>query len=93
MEVPRPGVKSELQMPADTTATTMPDPSLRHSSWQHRILDPLSKAGDQTHVLMDPSPGTALMLAEPILSGGSVFPIKMEGARAPPTLSCRKLRP
>ena len=37
----------------------MPDPSriwdLHHSSWQRRILNPLSKAGDQTHNLMVPS--------------------------------------
>ena len=33
------------------------DPSrirnLRHSSWQHQILNPLSEARDQTHILMD----------------------------------------
>ena len=27
--------------------------SLHHSSWQHRILNPLSEARDQTHILMD----------------------------------------
>ena len=27
IEVPRPGVESELQLPAYTTATAMPDPS------------------------------------------------------------------
>ena len=56
MEVPRLGVKSELQLPAYTTAT---DPSLvcdlQHSSQQRRILDPLSKAQDQTRILMNPS--------------------------------------
>ena len=39
MEVPRLGVKSELQLPAYTTAPEMPDPShicdLHHSSRQH----------------------------------------------------------
>ena len=42
MEVPRPGVKSELQLPAYTTATATPALShvcdLHHSSGQHRIL-------------------------------------------------------
>ena len=59
MEVPRLGVESELQLLAYTTATAMPDPShvwdLHHSSWQRRILNPLSEAGDQTSVLMDAS--------------------------------------
>ena len=48
MEVPRLGVKSELQPPAFTTATAMWDPSclcdLHHSSRQRQILDPPSKA-------------------------------------------------
>ena len=42
------------------TATAILDPShvfdLHHSSWQHRILNPLSKARDQTCVLMDSFP-------------------------------------
>ena len=58
MEVPRLGVESELQLPAYTTATAMLDPShacdLQRSSWQLRILDPLSKARDRTCVLIDP---------------------------------------
>ena len=45
--VPILGVKSELQLPAYTTATAMSDPSHicdpHHSSWQHQILNPLSK--------------------------------------------------
>ena len=57
MEVPRLEVKSELQLPAYTTA--MWDPShicdLHHSSWQHGIPNPLSEARDRTHVLMDTS--------------------------------------
>ena len=57
MEVPRLGVESVLQLLAYTTA--MQDPSyncnLYHSSWQHQILNPLSKAKDQTQVFMDPS--------------------------------------
>ena len=47
--------QSELQM----LAKAMPDPSrvciLHHSSQQHQILNPLSKARGQTHVLMDTS--------------------------------------
>ena len=42
-----------------TTATAMPEPScvcnLHHSSWQHRMLNPLSEARDRTCVLMDTS--------------------------------------
>ena len=59
VEVPRPGVKSELQLPASTTATATPDPGrildLRCSLRQCRILDPLQEAGDQTCILMDTS--------------------------------------
>ena len=59
MEFPRLGVEMELQLPAYTTATATGDPSLvcdlHHSPWQHRILNPLSKARDRTHVLMDTS--------------------------------------
>ena len=59
MEVPRLEMESELQLPACTIATAMPDPSrvcnLYHSSQQCRILNPLSKARDQTHILMDTS--------------------------------------
>ena len=44
-------VKSELQLPTYTTATTMPNPhhicDLYHSSWQHRILHPLSEGSRQ----------------------------------------------
>ena len=54
MEVPRRGVKSELELPAYTTATAMRDLSrvcdLHHSSWQRCILNPLSEARDQTLV-------------------------------------------
>ena len=45
MEVPRPGVESELQLLADTTATATQDLSrifdLHHRSRQHWILNPL----------------------------------------------------
>ena len=57
MEVPRPGFELELQLLATATATT--DLScicdLHHSSWQHRILNPLGGAWDPTHVLVDTS--------------------------------------
>ena len=57
MEVPRLGVKSELQLSVYTTATATRDEShvcdLHHSSQQGQILNPLIKARDRTHVLMD----------------------------------------
>ena len=59
MEVPRLGVKSKLQLPAYTTAEAMPDPrhfcKLYKSSQQCWVLNPLSKARDETHTLMDAS--------------------------------------
>ena len=59
MEVPRLGVKSELQLPAYATATAMQDPSgvcdLHHSSWQHWILNPQNEVRDGIHNLMVPS--------------------------------------
>ena len=59
MEVPRLGVKTELQLLAYTTATATQDPTcicnLHHSSRQHRILNPLSKARDPTRNFMVPS--------------------------------------
>ena len=59
MEVPRLGVQSELQLLPYTTATATPDLSrvcdLHHSSRQWRTLNPLSRARDQTHLLMDTS--------------------------------------
>ena len=60
------GGQLELQLPACTTATAMWDPSricdLHHSSWQRRILNPLSKARDRTRVLVDTS---QVVTAEP----------------------------
>ena len=59
MEVPRLEDESELQPPAYTTATAMPDlshiRSLHHSSRQRWILSPLSEVRDGTHDLMVPS--------------------------------------
>ena len=59
MEVPRLGVKSELQLLAYTTAIATRDPSHifdpHHSSRQHQIPDPLSEARERTCILMDTS--------------------------------------
>ena len=59
MEVPRLGVTSELQLPAYATATATPDPRLAcdlpHSSGQCWILNPVTEAKDQTHILMGTS--------------------------------------
>ena len=59
MEVPRLGVKLELQLLAYTTATATWDPShicnLYHSSRQRQILNPLSEARDRTCIVMDTS--------------------------------------
>ena len=59
VEVPRLGAKVELQLPAHATATAAPDLShvcnLHHRSQQCRILNPLSKTRDGTHILMDTS--------------------------------------
>ena len=59
MEVPRLGVKSELQLLAYARATAMPDPSLvcnlHHSSRQCQILNSLSQVRNLTSNLMVPS--------------------------------------
>uniref|UniRef100_A0A5G2QG63 Heparanase n=1 Tax=Sus scrofa TaxID=9823 RepID=A0A5G2QG63_PIG len=59
MEVPRLGAELELWLLAYTTATETADPGcicdLYHSSWQYWILNPLSKARDQTCDFMDAS--------------------------------------
>jgi len=55
MEVPRLGVESELQLLAFATATATPDASCICDLQQCRILNPLSEARDQTHILIDPS--------------------------------------
>ena len=58
MEVPRLGVKLELQPLAYAITTATPDPTcacnLHHSSWQRQILNPLSEARDRTRNLMVP---------------------------------------
>ena len=61
MEVPKLGVKSELQPLAYATATAIATPDLsrisdlHHSLWQHQTLNPLSRARGQTCILMDTS--------------------------------------
>ena len=59
MDVPRLGVKLELQLLAYVTATATPDQSymcdLRCSSRQRQILNPLNEARDQTCLFMDAS--------------------------------------
>ena len=59
MEVPRLGVKWEQQLPAYAAATATRDLShicnLHRSLWQHQMLNPLSKAKDQTCILMNTS--------------------------------------
>ena len=59
MKVPRLGVKSELQLLANTTVMAMLYPShicnLCASLWQCQILNPLSTARDWTHILTDVS--------------------------------------
>ena len=57
MEIPRLGVKSELQLPTYTTDTATRDPShicnLCCSLRQHQILSPMREARDQTRILTD----------------------------------------
>ena len=59
MEVPGLGVEWELHLLAHATATATPDLSrlcdLRCSLQQRQILNPLSEARDETHILMDTS--------------------------------------
>ena len=57
MAVPRLGDELELQLQAYTTAKATRDPScisdLHHCLWQRWILNPMSRARDQTCILMD----------------------------------------
>ena len=59
MEIPRVEVKSELELPAYARATATQDLShiynLHHSSGHGWILNPLSEARDQNHILTDTS--------------------------------------
>ena len=78
MEVPRVGVKWELQLLAYATATATPDPSLswdlHHSSRQCQILNPLSKARDLTYIFMD----TTQVLNLLIHDGNSKIPSHLD---------------
>ena len=62
MEVPRLGIESELQLQAYTTATATLDPccigNLQCSLGQCQILNPLSKARDQTRFFMETTLGS-----------------------------------
>ena len=62
IEVPKLAVKSELQLPVCTTATATGDPSLIcnlcHGLQQCQILNPLSKARDQTLIFSDTISGS-----------------------------------
>ena len=93
-EVPKQGIKLELQLPAAATDTAMQDLGcichLHHSSQQHRIPDPLREARDQTHILMVPiqirfccaTMGTPE--ADDIkLSNHSEFPLQLEVVCSP----------
>ena len=59
MEVPGPGVESELQLPVYTAGTAMPDLNRicdQHCNlWQRWIRNPLREARDATHILKDTS--------------------------------------
>ena len=59
MEVPRLGIKSEMQLQAYTTARAAGDPShsfnLSCSLQQRQILNPLRETRDRTHILMGSS--------------------------------------
>ena len=69
-------VRSELQLPAYTTAIATWDPSqvcdLHYSSQQQWIPDPLSKARDPTRILVDAS-GIRLLCATTRSLNGIVF--------------------
>ena len=60
-ELPRLGVKSELQLltywptPQPQQCRIQAASSVYHRPWQHQIINPVSKARDQTHILMDTS--------------------------------------
>ena len=53
MDVPRLGIKLEIQLPATATQDLSCIRDLHCSSQQRQILNPLIKARDRTHILMD----------------------------------------
>ena len=86
MEVPGLEAELEVQLPAYTTTMTTWDLScvfdLHHSSLQHQIPYPLSKARDQTHTLMD----TSQILFHCVTTGTSstvVFSLKKTKVQIP----------
>ena len=78
MEGPRLGVESKLQLLAYASAAAMLDLShicdIHHSLWKHRILNPLGKARDQTHILMDTS-----QVPNPLSHNGDSLPSLLMG--------------
>ena len=62
MEVPKPGVKLEMQVPAYTIATAIGDLryicDLCQNLQQRRIFNLMSKARDQMHILKDTMSGS-----------------------------------
>ena len=64
-ELPRLGVKVELQLPATATLDLSHTGDLCYSLRQCQIFNPLSEAKDQTHILM----GTGRVLNPPSHSG------------------------
>ena len=92
IQVPRLGVKSELQLLAYTTATAMPDLShiceLHYSSWQCGILHPLSEARDWTFVLLVTSQSCFHWAM--IGSTGIKYSYSKDSLAPPNTLHCHK---
>ena len=61
IEVPRLGIRLELQLPTYATTMATPDPShlcnLHHNLWQLWILNPLNETGVWTHILTETTSG------------------------------------
>ena len=87
MAVSRLGVKSELQLLAYATATATLEQSLiyslHHSSQKCRILNPLSKARDRTHMLMDTSQIRFCCATVGTPGSGNFFLAQLCGGRVP----------
>ena len=77
MEVPRLGVKLELQLLVYTAATAKPDPScicdLCRSLQQHQLFNPLREARDRTCILVD-KVGFLTLLSHNRNSFDKIFP-------------------
>ena len=89
MEVPKLGVKLELQLPAYTTTTAMLDPvhicDLLCSLEQCQILHPLSEGRDRTLILVDGEPRRELQ---------KFFPsnCKFQGANSRASIKVKNLK-